>query len=216
MTENIKQETSVPVIDKNRKQTNIFMLVIIIATIVSIILISTIAGIWYHLYSTNSLGREEQKSAHIAMFVLAIIDIVIMVMWIGAMIANIILFRKIQTKNKTRMTIHYIGTLACHIVFGCIAFVLLYNVITWKIMDGTGRNVAIFFIGFLEILRIALLLSVLVTSIIYLVKNRKKGNSAQPKVEVTPKIDQNVETKDNVLSPSDQPSNTPNTPIINN
>ncbi len=185
------QDTLTSQAQKIRKRTNIYMLVIIIVTLVSVILVSTIVGIWYWLYSTNNLGREERKAEHIAMFVLAIIDIVIMVMWVGAMVANIILFKKIQFNNKKRMTIHYISVLSCHIIFGCVAFALLYNFITWKIMDETGRNVALFFIGFLEVLRIALLLSILVTSIMYLVN----GNKKKIKIEETKTEDGITKTK---------------------
>lgn len=50
-------------------------------------------------------------------------------------------------------------------------------------MDEQARKVAMFFVGFLEILRLCLLASVLVTSIIYL-KRSKNGQIPTQKPEV--------------------------------
>ncbi len=182
MTEN-NQNIGLKNPEKMNKRSRLYMFLIIACTIISLICISIIAGIWYWLYSTNNIGREEQKGLHIAIFILCIIDVVFMALWVAAMVANIVIFKKMKVNNQLRFLIHYIGVVSCHIIFGCVAFALFVYCVTWKIMDEQGRKVAMFFVGFLEILRLCLLASVLVTSIIYL-RRSKNGQMPTQKWEV--------------------------------
>lgn len=210
-------------LSKAKNRFNIYMLVIIIATFISVICVTIITGIWFWLVSSNNLGRQEHKGVHVAMFVFAIIDIVFMALWTLAMIGNIIVLKKIHINNKVRISIHYISVLALYIVFGGVALGLFYNYVTWRIMDPDQRQIALGFVGGLEVLRIALLLSILVTSIIYLVKNKKSKlvqndtnmveNNSQPVIVSEPSINSsNIPSDVTISKKSKQDSqNTPST-----
>lgn len=192
------------ILSGNKRKSNLYMLLVVIAAFVSLVCVAVITGIWFWLYSSNNLGREEQKGTHFTMFVFGIIDLIFMVLWIAAMIASIVMFKKIKMKNKFRITIHYASVLVLYIVFGCVVVTLLSYYLTWKFMDPIGRQVALVFVGLLEVLRILLLLSILVTSVIYLIKNNKRS---------TKKSNVNLNNIDpSNPSINEQPAN-PTTPI---
>lgn len=186
------------------KRSNLYMTLIIVTTLMSVICVSVIVGILYWLYINNNIGREEYKAAHIAAFVFAIIEVALMVVWFLGMLGSVIVFRRLKATGKLRFYIHYIGVLSFHIIFGIVVYVLFWCLLEWRIMDADARQKAFIVIVVFEIIRILLLLSIFVTSIIYLRKSKRIYKQAQqiinaPQTSINPVVEMdNEQIKNNI------------------
>lgn len=186
------------------KRSNLYMTLIIVTTLMSVICVSVIVGILYWLYINNNIGREEYKAAHIAAFVFAIIEVALMVVWFLGMLGSVIIFRRLKATGKLRFYIHYIGVLSFHIIFGIVVYVLFWCLLEWRIMDADARQKAFIVIVVFEIIRILLLLSIFVTSIIYLRKSKRIYKEAQqiinaPQTPINPVVEMdNEQIKNNI------------------